>query len=82
MRAAPHRKAKAPPPMPWKRLGDEAFARGDFWQAASFYTHRVQERLAVERGLPCMCVVSDEVFPWRRNLCRAQCFRMSRRRGP
>lgn len=35
--------AKAPPPMPWKRLGDEAFARGDFWQAASFYTHRVQE---------------------------------------
>mmetsp|Transcript_27616 Transcript_27616/g.91728 ORF Transcript_27616/g.91728 Transcript_27616/m.91728 type:complete len:1393 (+) Transcript_27616:100-4278(+) len=31
------------PPMPWKRLGDEAFARGDYWESARLYFERAGE---------------------------------------
>lgn len=27
----------------WKALGDQAFARGDIWQATAFYTRRIQD---------------------------------------
>ncbi|CAE6925610.1 STIP1 [Symbiodinium natans] len=36
--------AEATRAMPWKRLGDEAFKRGDFYMGANFYTRCLEDR--------------------------------------
>eukprot|EP00931_Biecheleriopsis_adriatica_P032566 TRINITY_DN18998_c0_g1_i1.p1 TRINITY_DN18998_c0_g1~~TRINITY_DN18998_c0_g1_i1.p1 ORF type:complete len:1338 (-),score=302.52 TRINITY_DN18998_c0_g1_i1:96-4043(-) len=35
--------SRGSPPMPWKRLGDEAFKHGDYFTAASLYTRCLEE---------------------------------------
>jgi len=38
-----------PRPVPWKMLGNEAFARGDFWHAAELYTRGVEDLPEAEK---------------------------------